>query len=61
MNWRFAMKKNRDLWGKLMRGRQKFASIKFIWVKDHDKNKHNNDVDCHAVAESRKALEAQQG
>ena len=44
-----------------MRERQKFASIKFIWVKDHDKNKHNNDVDRHAVAEFRKVLEAQQG
>lgn len=61
MNGHFAMKKNRDLWRKLMRERQKFTSIRFIWVKGHDKNQHNNDVDRQAVAESRKALEAQQG
>lgn len=42
-----------------MSERQKFASIRFIWVKGHDKNKHNNDVDRQAVAESRKILEAQ--
>lgn len=38
MNGHFAMKKNRDLWRKLMRERQKFTSIRFIWVKGHDKN-----------------------
>lgn len=45
MNGHFAMKKNRDLWRKLMRERQRFTSIRFIWVKGHDKNQHNNDVD----------------
>ena len=55
MNGHFAMKKNRDLWRKLMRERQKFTRIRFIWVKGHDKNQHNNDVDRQAVAESRKA------
>ena len=40
MNGHFAMKKNRDLWRKLMRERQKFTSIRFIWVKGHDKNQH---------------------
>ena len=59
MNGHFAMKKNRDLWRKLMRERQRFTSIRFIWVKGHDKNQHNNDVDRQAVAESRKILEAQ--
>lgn len=37
MNGHFAMKKNRDLWRKLMRERQRFTSIRFIWVKGHDK------------------------
>lgn len=60
MNGHFAMKKNRDLWRKLMRERQRFTSIRFIWVKGHDKNQHNNDVDRQAVAESRKILEAQE-
>lgn len=60
MNGHYAMKKNRDLWRKLMRERQKFSDIRFIWVKGHEKNKHNNDVDRQAVAESRKILEAQE-
>ena len=60
MNGHFVMKKNRDLWRKLMRERQKFTNIRFIWVKGHDKNQHNNDVDRQAVAESRKILEAQE-
>ena len=50
MNGHFAMKKNLDLWRKLLRE----------WVKGHDKNQHNNDVDRQAVAESRKILEAQE-
>lgn len=32
----------------------KFADIQFIWVKGHDKNVHNNDVDRQAVMEARK-------
>ena len=35
--------------------KEKFADIKFIWVKGHDKNKHNNDVDRAAVMEAKKA------
>lgn len=37
-----------------MEERGKFADIKFIWVKGHDKNRHNNDVDKAAVAEANK-------
>lgn len=57
MNGHYAMKKNRDLWRKLMRERQKFSNIRFIWVKGHDKNQHNNDVDRQAVAEARKIVQ----
>lgn len=32
----------------------KFEDIRFIWVKGHDKDRHNNEVDRKAVEEARK-------
>lgn len=54
LNGNFKIKKNMELWRELMAEKEKFADIRFIWVKGHDKNVHNNDVDRQAVAEARK-------
>ena len=54
LNGNFKIKKNVELWQELMTEKGKFADIKFIWVKGHDKNVHNNEVDRQAVAEARK-------
>lgn len=54
LNGNFQIKKNMELWQELMMEKEKFADIKFVWVKGHDKNMHNNDVDRQAVAEAKK-------
>lgn len=54
LNGNFKIKKNVELWEELMTEKEKFADIQFIWVKGHDKNQHNNEVDRQAVAEARK-------
>lgn len=54
LNGNFKIKKNVELWQELMKEKGKFANIKFIWVKGHYKNVHNNDVDRRAVEEARK-------
>lgn len=54
LNGNFKIKKNVELWQELMAEKEKFADIKFIWVKGHDKSKHNNDVDRMAVEEAKK-------
>lgn len=54
MNGFYKVKKNVDLWKELLAEKEKFAEIKFIWVKGHDKNRHNNEVDRRAVEEARK-------
>lgn len=54
LNGNYSIKKNQDLWKLLMQEKAKFADIKFLWVKGHDKNRHNNDVDRRAVEEARK-------
>ncbi len=54
LNGNFQIKKNQDLWEELLAEKEKFADIKFIWVKGHDKNRHNNDVDRAAVMEAKK-------
>lgn len=54
LNGNFKIKKNVELWQELMAEKEKFANIEFIWVKGHDRNVHNNDVDRVAVAEARK-------
>ena len=55
LNGNFKIKKNVELWQELMSEKEKFADIRFIWVKGHDKNVHNNDVDGQAAAEAKKA------
>ena len=54
LNGNFQIKKNVELWQELMAEKGKFADIRFIWVKGHDKDRHNNDVDRQAVAEAKK-------
>lgn len=54
LNGNYQIKKNVELWQELMSEKEKFADIKFIWVKGHDKNVHNNDVDGRAAAEAKK-------
>ncbi|MCI8378710.1 MAG: ribonuclease HI [Lachnospiraceae bacterium] len=54
LNGNFKIKKNVELWQELMAEKEKFADIKFVWVKGHDISKHNNEVDRQAVAEARK-------
>ena len=49
----YQIKKNIDLWSAVLAEKDKFADIKFIWVKGHDKNQHNIDVDKRAVMEAR--------
>jgi ribonuclease HI len=55
LNGHFAIKKNQKLWAELMREKKKFSNIRFLWVKGHDKNRHNIDVDRQAVEESKRA------
>lgn len=54
LNGNFKIKKNVELWQELMAEKEKFAYIRFILVKGHDKNVHNNDVDRRAVEETKK-------
>lgn len=54
MNGNYKVKKNVELWKEMLSEKEKFAEIKFIWVKGHDKNRHNNEVDRAAVEEARK-------
>lgn len=54
LNGNFRIKKNVELWQEIMVEKEKFADIKFIWVKGHDKNRHNNEVDRVAVTEAKK-------
>lgn len=45
---------NLDLWKELEQEKNKFSNIRFIWVKAHEKNQHNNEVDKMAQAEADK-------
>lgn len=55
LNGNYQIRKNAELWQELMAEKGKFADIRFVWVKGHDKNKHNNDVDRVANMEAKKA------
>lgn len=55
LNGNYQIKKNIDLWNAILAEKEKFADIQFIWVKGHDKNQHNIDVDKRAVMEARRA------
>lgn len=50
----YQIKKNADLWKELLAEKAKFTDIQFLWVKGHDKNQHNIDVDKRAVMEAKK-------
>lgn len=50
----YKIKKNVDLWNAILAEKEKFENIQFLWVKGHDKNQHNIDVDRRAVEEARK-------
>lgn len=54
LNGNFQIKKNMELWQELMEEKERFEDIKFIWVKGHDKDRNNIDVDKMAVMEARK-------
>lgn len=54
LNGNFRIKKNVELWQELMAEKEKFADIRFIWIKGHDKDRHNIEVDKMAVMETRK-------
>lgn len=45
LNGNYSIHKNIDLWKALKKEIRKFRNIKFIWVKGHDKNAHNIEVD----------------
>lgn len=51
----YKIKKNVDLWDTILAEKEKFENIKFLWVKGHEKNQHNIDVDRRAVDEARRA------
>lgn len=57
LNGKYRMHKNQGLWHSLLIEKAKFKDIKFIWVKGHDKDQHNNEVDKIAAGESQKAAE----
>lgn len=53
LNENYQIKKNMELWQGLMEEKGKFSDIRFIWVKGHDKDRHNIEVDKIAVMEAR--------
>ena len=55
MNGYYSIKKNQELWDELMEERKRFRDIRFVWIKGHDKDQHNIDVDQEAVRQSRAA------
>ena len=54
LNENFKIKKNVELWRELMEEKGKFVDVQFIWVRGHDKDIHNIEVDKMAVMEARK-------
>lgn len=54
LNGNYSIHKNIDLWKALKKEVRKFRNIEFIWVKGHDKDVHNKEVDKMVVAESNK-------
>lgn len=53
MRGNYNVTKNIDLWNVLFAEADKFEDICFLWVKGHDKNRHNIDVDRAAVERAR--------
>ncbi len=56
LNGIYSINRNEDLWELLFAEKAEFDDIRFVWVKGHDKNRHNNDVDRLAVMEARRAI-----
>lgn len=54
LNGNYQIRKNAELWQELMAEKGNFADIKFIWVKWHDEDRHNIEVDKMEVMEARK-------
>lgn len=54
LNGNYQIKKNVELWQELVEEKEKFSDIRFVWVKGHDKDRHNIEVDKMAVMEARK-------
>lgn len=50
----FRIGKNIDLWNELMTEYRKFKDIKAIWVRGHNGNIHNEEVDNLAMEESKR-------
>lgn len=56
LNGDYSIRANRELWDRLMKERNRFSDIKFLWVKGHDKNQHNIEVDKLAFGEAQAAF-----
>lgn len=54
LNGNYRVGKNGDLWNEIMSEYRKFENIKAIWIKGHNGNRHNEEVDKLAVGESKK-------
>ena len=50
-------KKNLDLWGRLVTEKNRFKDIRFEWVRGHNGNPHNEEVDRLAEAAAKIAEE----
>ena len=55
LNGNYQMHKNQELWKELLEEKAKFETISFFWVKGHDKNKHNKEVDAMAQEQAKNA------
>lgn len=53
LNNRFTVRANAALWDQAMQERQKFRHIRFVWVKGHDGNPNNEEVDWAAHGEAK--------
>lgn len=53
LNHEYNISKNQSLWNELKHEVSKFPDIEFRWVKGHDKNEHNIEVDNLAQSASK--------
>lgn len=54
LNGKYRISKNVELWNELIPVYKSFADIKSIWIRGHNGNSHNEEVDRAAVEESKK-------
>ena len=59
LNRKYRIQKNRELWEEVFNEMRKFKDIRFFWVKGHERNIHNIDVDRRAVEESKRSMKTQ--